>query len=119
MAKKREPITVQLTPEDMEKAERIGKQRWEWSQGHDDILEPMPGELGVLARDYLECLYQGDYIWEAFRQTGTMRFEAFAQRRLNTIQRILGKKEFELRVQAIREKWEPLLKALRSSPSFC
>ena len=113
-----EELVLDLTPEQQELAANLCIQRIEFSQGHDDSVEPTRAELGVLSRDHLDFLNECDFMWEAFRQTGTMGREAFAQRRLNTIERILGKETFDWYLQAVREKWESRFAELRSSPHY-
>ena len=64
-------------------------------------------ELEVLARHYLEKVKQVEHEWTAYRCTGStgMRMLAFGERRLGSIERILGKDVLDKALAPMEEEW--------------
>ena len=81
-------------------------------------------ELEVLARHYLEKVKQYEHEWMAYRCTGSTgrRMLAFGERRLDSIERILGKDVLDKVLEPVEEKWRKTFDDLRvflATPGKC
>ena len=76
---------------------------------------PTRYELEVLARHYLECIGDIQFMWEAFGQSSSygIRFWPFANRRLSKIQSILGEEDYREAITSAEEKIDKVLAEIR------
>lgn len=71
-------------------------------------FQPTRYELEVLASHYLDRARQREFFWAFLKQVGGSQIweRLFAYRRLDTIEKVLGKKTFQEAIAATEEKWE-------------
>ena len=69
---------------------------------------PTRYELARLAQHYLDAIYMEDSLWLDAGELVRTALQRFAERRLSTIEKFLGKETIARELASVRDMWDPL-----------